>query len=329
MNIPEYWAEVRIQTRKRGRQVTVRRWGWSSESAAAAREHAQQRADDALERILKGEGLPRREAKLAYGDPGLPIREEVLARVDDLVITRNAYGAHCLNAPNVLFADIDYAPPGTGCLWIALGGLGTAVAVLAGKPPALAYELVFVLVVVALFAGGTVAWLLFSATVANPQRVRTRERRRAEGRIRAFAASHPDWLLRVYETPNGFRVLVAHRTFEPNESAVTELFDALSTDPLYRRLCDRQQCFRARLTAKPWRMGLRPFRPRPGVWPVTDPEKLAARQAWVKEYERCRADYAACRYLHSLGEGTPDESVARVVRLHDERSGALTERPLA
>ncbi len=329
MNIPQHWIEVRIQKRTEGRQVTVRRWGWSSESEEAAREHAQKRADEALKRILKGEELPRREAKLAYGEAGMPIREEVLARIDDLVITRNSYGAHCLNVPNVLFADVDFARPGTGCALTILGGVAIAFLVDWLAPP-MTLELRFVVFLVVLFVGGYLASKLDSATVGNPRRARGREKHRAEERIRSFADSHPDWLLRIYETPNGFRVVAAHRTFDPNDVAVAELFDALNTDPLYRRLCERQQCFRARLTAKPWRMGFRRrYRPRPGVWPVTDPEKLALRTAWVDEYEQRQGGYAACRYLHSLGAGELDESVERIVHIHDERSGALTDRPLA
>ena len=39
----------------------------------------------------------------SVGGIGLPIREEVLARNGDDVITRNSYGARCLNEPDVLF----------------------------------------------------------------------------------------------------------------------------------------------------------------------------------------------------------------------------------
>lgn len=56
---------------------------------------------------------------MAYnGAQGVPIREEVLERHGDTVITRNGYGAKCLNTPDVLFADVDFdtaLPP--GCIW--------------------------------------------------------------------------------------------------------------------------------------------------------------------------------------------------------------------
>src|SRR5258708_31387459 len=40
-----------------------------------------------------------------------PIREEVLQRRDGTVMTRNSYGAHCLNTERVAIADIDLPEP--------------------------------------------------------------------------------------------------------------------------------------------------------------------------------------------------------------------------
>ncbi len=111
MIVPDHWAEARRQHREPGRQVTVRRFGWSATSAEAAQAMADQRAEEALRRLLAGEKLARREPKVPYnGAAGVPIREEVLARHGEEVVTRNAYGARCLNSPAALFADVDFAP---------------------------------------------------------------------------------------------------------------------------------------------------------------------------------------------------------------------------
>ncbi len=100
MLVPKFWAEARLQSKQNGKQVTVRRFGWSNESVDAATQHANERAADALRRILSGEDLPRRDRKVAYnGAEGLPIREEILAAYGETVVTRNSYGAHCLNTP--------------------------------------------------------------------------------------------------------------------------------------------------------------------------------------------------------------------------------------
>src|SRR5690242_6729365 len=109
MIVPRYWAEALKRHRDGGRQITVRRSGWSDESLAAAEAHAATRAEEALARLLAGEALPRIERKVPYnGAEGLPIREEIYAEHGGVVITRNSYGALCLNIENVLIADVDF-----------------------------------------------------------------------------------------------------------------------------------------------------------------------------------------------------------------------------
>jgi hypothetical protein len=63
---------------------------------------------------------------------GTPIREEVLERRDESVMTRNSYGAHCLNTENVAIADIDFPPqkkPARFPHLVAAAGSGPALAV--------------------------------------------------------------------------------------------------------------------------------------------------------------------------------------------------------
>ena len=100
MIVADYWAEGRVQGRIDGHQLTVRRFGWSDSSQAEAQQNADSRAGEAFEQIAAGVDLPRRERKLAYnGADGMPIREQIVSRHDDTVITRNSYGALCLNTP--------------------------------------------------------------------------------------------------------------------------------------------------------------------------------------------------------------------------------------
>ena len=129
MIVPEYWAESREQVRHHGRSITVRRYGWSDDSVEAAQRHADQRTREALDAILAGQQVPRRELRSNYGVVGVPIREQIVSRHGDVVVTRNSYGALCLNTPDVLFADVDLEVPPFGWalpLWM------TAVAALAG-----------------------------------------------------------------------------------------------------------------------------------------------------------------------------------------------------
>jgi hypothetical protein len=58
MIVPQFWAESRLQHREKGRQLTLRRFGWSDESQEAAQTHADERVKAAMERALRGEKLP-------------------------------------------------------------------------------------------------------------------------------------------------------------------------------------------------------------------------------------------------------------------------------
>ena len=91
MLIPQFWAEARARHRERNRQITIRRFGWSTESQADAQAMAETRAAEALQRVIRGERLIRREPSVPYGGAvGLPIREEIIERVGRVVITRNS-----------------------------------------------------------------------------------------------------------------------------------------------------------------------------------------------------------------------------------------------
>jgi hypothetical protein len=319
MIVPDYWAEAVRQQRRNGKQFTVRRYGWSSASQEEAQSMADSRAQEALRRIVSGEVLDRRERKVAYnGAEGIPIREEVLARFGEEVITRNVYGAHCLNSPNVLFADIDFtAEPGARPPLFAFVTLAAAAAVagISLRSWGLSLGLLFV----SLITAAPLASLLARLLVAG----RGGAEHIARQRLVGFVANHPTWNLRLYRTPAGFRVLATHQTFEAEAPEVLDFFAAVSADPVYVRMCMNQRCFRARLTAKPWRIGISAhMRPRPGVWPVR-PEMLGVRNAWIADYEARSAAFAACCFVESIGSGVVQESLQSVIDLHDRESRAL------
>jgi len=119
MIVPEYWSEAKEQITVNGKTRTLKRFGWSDVSERDAYENAKQRVSEAVDRARAGEDVRRMDHKVPYnGAEGLPIREEIISRHDDSVITRNSYGALCLNTPDTLFADIDVDEPGiTGFSW--------------------------------------------------------------------------------------------------------------------------------------------------------------------------------------------------------------------
>ncbi|TWT73763.1 hypothetical protein Pla123a_36570 [Posidoniimonas polymericola] len=328
MRIPRYWAESRRQRRQAGRQVTVRRFGWSDEGVEGAQRHADQRAEVALDQAWQGRDVLRREPKVAYnGAEGVPIREEIVAEHGSTIITRNSYGALCLNTPDVLFADIDF-PTGTlGCRAVALIALAAA-AVLIGAAAADGTTTVVAAVLLTPFVVGVTLWLA-SLLVRLTRRVRGGQPAIALRRIQAYAESRRDWQLRVYRTPAGLRVLAMHQLFDPTDEATHQLFASLGVDPVYALMCRRQACFRARVTPKPWRIGWGEYiKPRRGVWPIAE-ERLPARRAWVAEYEQAARNHAACEYVTSFGTGRTHEKARAVQKLHDELCRATSGLPTA
>lgn len=325
MIVPQYWAEARHRERIGGKQTTIRRFGWSDDSPEAAQSHAEERLREALEQHRAGTLRSRRDAKVAYnGADGLPIREEILARHGDTIITRNSYGAQCLNTPNVLFLDIDYPEPhpvlpclATLVLFAAMGGI--------------VYGLVNQYWLIAGISAVVLAFNFLALELIRRglnRSVRKQEPKNRE-RIAAFLDSRPEWRLRVYRTPNGFRLLAMHRTFEPRSQEVAEVFRELRVDPVYAIMCHNQNCFRARVSPKPWRMGMEErFRPRPGVWPVK-PEWLPGRTAWVARYEELAKGFSACRFEEELGTGSVHPAAAAVRDLHDRLANATTDLPMA
>ncbi|MEM6980307.1 MAG: hypothetical protein AAF539_11635 [Planctomycetota bacterium] len=325
MIVPEYWSEATTTITGEAGSRTLRRFGWSDQSETAAAEHAESRLAKAAARFNAGDEIDVREPKVPYnGADGLPIREQIIARHGDMVLTRNAYGSVCLNTPDVAFADVDVVDP-IGCKVYVMTFL---VSIIAWTYLAIQLGMDqpwFAILMLAILSGGVLGSLLHQVMrwwQGTPEQ-------HARRRITRFADSHPDWSFRLYRTPAGFRILVTHATLEPRGDVARRFFDGVSVDPVYARMCFNQNCFRARVTPKPWRIGIDDhLKPRPGVWPI-DPTRLPDRQAWVDTYDRKRVGYAACRFESTLGKGHVCEAVANVMRVHDDWSGATGRHPIA
>jgi hypothetical protein len=148
----------------------------------------------------------------------------------------------------------------------------------------------------------------------------------AIARARALAESDADINIRVYKTKAGTRYLLTHALFEPTSEQTRDLMQRLGADPKYVQLCKVQESFRARLTPKPWRCGLRPPTVR---WPWPDRASEAAMREWVSHYERACAGKAVCSLVATMGSGQTHPEVSDLVRLHDELAGVGTQNPLA
>lgn len=126
---------------------------------------------------------------------------------------------------------------------------------------------------------------------------------------------------RIYETYQGARVIVLGREFEARDRDTGKLMSEFNCDRLYMTLCQKQGCFRARLTPKPYRMNLRRYKV-PFPREDDDPEL----QRWLADYERESRNFNTCRFMEQVGARP---SMSDVVQIHDEITGANFRQPLA
>jgi hypothetical protein len=144
-------------------------------------------------------------------------------------------------------------------------------------------------------------------------------------RVEQAAAERPGLGLRLYRTAAGYRCLAASQRFAPGSPAADALLDALDSDPQYRRLCRVQQCFRARLSPKPWRCGLAPP---PVRFPWQNEQEAEAFAQWQAAYDQACRGYAVCELAATFGPAADDPDLAALIRLHD-RLTCVAGAPLA
>lgn len=159
---------------------------------------------------------------------------------------------------------------------------------------------------------------LFGRAVPGPEEA-------ALERLEAFCRVNPRWGFRVYRTFNGLRLMAPHEPQDPVHPATLAVQDQLGSDRLFVRLCRFQKSFRARLSPKPWRIGL--SRPEPFPREGFDAEDRF--RQWLSAYLRASEGHATCRFLKSVGSSAVHPTLARLVQLHDERCRAHSDLPLA
>lgn len=124
MKIPRYWSPATAEVVGRDRTLLVTAWGWSLGSQLEAEQLAQQKLSRMIERIERGLPLPK--GGYLYADR--PLREEILEELTGAdgqlaaVLTRNSYGSLILNAPQLMFIDVDLPWPVQPSLWARLMG---------------------------------------------------------------------------------------------------------------------------------------------------------------------------------------------------------------
>jgi len=95
---------------------------------------------------------------------------------------------------------------------------------------------------------------------------------------------------------------------------------------LYIRLCQRQECFRASLTPKPWRCGI--AKP-PSRFPYEGSEAEVECRKWETKYQLAASRYTTCKLVKQIGEGRMHPEAELVLSVHDRLSCLGEDRRLA
>lgn len=294
--IPRHWAAVReVRSLPDGRELDLTVHGSSNDSP----EDAQRDARERLERLVAtgGPGRWNDGDREYYPDRRLPeeLLQEVRSPEGELIgaITRNRYGAAVLNTDAVLISDVDLVeetardrpPSPRGGLISRLFGSGSESAPDDERDPD-----------------------AFGLQGPGP---RGEHHERTVAQIDDFSRRHPELGVRTYRTRNGFRLLITGSGATPGSDRARELMGEVRSDELYMLLCRVHDTFRARLTPKPWRIHVDPFR---DLGTRTAADDIHHR--WVEHYRAASQDVAVCRLLGATGP-TPTALEQQIIDLHD------------
>ncbi|GAA6130156.1 hypothetical protein NBRC116187_05160 [Halopseudomonas sabulinigri] len=125
---------------------------------------------------------------------------------------------------------------------------------------------------------------------------------------------------RIYETTKGVRV-IGKKYIEPAGKGYATLMRSLRVDWLYIILSQKQQCYRARVTPKPYRMKIKTIK-------VTSPLDCETQtyQDWAKDYAVAAQRFSVVKLIQTVGA---DFSREPVIRLHDTLCNEGRSRTLA
>lgn len=330
MLIPRYWSRAESNAvTPDGRPVRFHVWRGSRTSAAEAQALANEAVVRIADRIQRGQGFPER---YAYGDR--PLREEVVREIPgaaaatdtpDAALTRNSYGALVLNAARAFFIDVDVPAVEAGSSSASSSSMAP------GQNP---LDAVFDAVdslplpggLKSIFGSFRKTMAAPTPTPAAPPPPPADPQSAALGRLRQWIASHPEWRVRVYRTHSGLRYLVTHAPFAPTDPDAQAAMQALGADPQYVTLCAVQKSFRARLTPKPWRVGM--DNP-PVTFPYESPAEEGRMRQWEVAYQNASQGRATAQFVEELGGGSEHPDITPIRALHDEQTRATSGLPLA
>ena len=282
MKIPKYWSQASQSVQDaEGKRLRLSSWRWSDSSTDEANQLAVARVKELADRVQRGEELNR----YSYGER--PLREETIQAI-----------AGDQSNPGTL-------PSGSELGVITRNAYG---ALVLNATQAMFIDIDFE-------PEGAAASLSAQLRKWSGKAAVPSQEERAVANIRQWADKNPGVGIRVYRTLGGVRGLITNELFDPAKEQTLEILRALNSDPLYTRLCRDQECFRARLSAKPWRCGI--GKP-PSRFPWEDARSELEYRSWEEKYKAASSNYAVCRLLAEIGGTDVHPDIQPILSVHDQ-----------
>jgi hypothetical protein len=118
--------------------------------------------------------------------------------------------------------------------------------------------------------------------------------------LKAYQHENLSLGFRVYKTAGGLRYICTTEMFDPTDRKSDFMMRQLFADPKYRNLCRFQETYRARLTPKPWRLG-------------------------INDLEDCKV----CELIDVVGPNKVIDQFSEMVKYHDEETMGKNDLILA
>ncbi len=287
MKIPKFWALGSHQGKTHAhKQKAISVWGHSNTSQEDAENNANKKAESIFDRFK----ILEKPDSYAYTDR--PLREEIVKTFDHeeqeiAIVTRNAQGCLILNTESVMFIDIDTPYPKSKNI------LDT---------------------------------LLKSLSKNYLKKRSKQESDETLSQIQDWAYQNKQHTFRLYKTFAGYRLLFTDNLYQPTSDQTKQIMQSVNADPLYIKLTTIQECFRARLTPKPYRCGTTNLKIK---YPPQTPEAIQKYSQWTHAYNKIKKNHTACKHLKTYGDRNlkPQPHIQNIITLHD--SQACLNLPLA
>ncbi|WP_428307289.1 hypothetical protein [Lacipirellula sp.] len=289
MQVARFWAtEKAVGLNSHGVEVETSAWGWSSDSLEEAQARAKATAASVVHWIVSDDdNTPPRQHEYQYL-LDRPPREQLIEEFRDEAGETVA-----------LISRNKYGSLVLNCR-----------------------DLMFVDVDFPSPSFWRVLWCKFRGQPALP----TPEETAARERVQLWRLANRQYSTRLYETAAGLRLVIVDRMLSAESEESRKILRELGSDPLYQMLCQTQSCFRARLSPKPWRIGVAAP---PKRFPFfADGDEDGFRQ-WIEAYEQASATAASCKLIDVSGPPRVDPALASLLELHDTMTKANFNLPLA